>query len=160
MGINPDHLRDYVIVPALRRMGESYLSDDAVELLLMIAAHESHLGTYLKQTKGPALGIYQMEPFTFNDILDNYVAYKPNLQYIVQPFVYSTVIPEHLLVHDLQFATIMARIHLLRDRYALPSHTDTVAMAKYAKRVWNTEAGKATSNDYLRAYERLVEGSW
>ena len=47
-------------------------SDNAVNLLMGTAAQESHLGKYRKQIGGgPALGIFQMEPATFNDIVNN-----------------------------------------------------------------------------------------
>jgi hypothetical protein len=41
---------------------------NAIQLLMGTAAQESHLGTYLKQINGPALGVFQMEPNTEIDI--------------------------------------------------------------------------------------------
>ena len=41
----------------------------AIDLLMGTCAQESHMGTYLRQLGGgPALGIFQMEPFTFLDL--------------------------------------------------------------------------------------------
>ena len=157
MGIEPNHLRKYVIEPSLLRLGTRYKSDDAVELLLMIAAHESKLGHYLHQVGGPAVGIYQMEGETFHDCLVNFVRYNRVLESKQGQEFYRLPNPA-FMAFDLSFATAMARVQLYRDSEALPHRSDVRAMAEYAKRVWNTEAGKATVEDYENAYRELVLG--
>jgi hypothetical protein len=63
--MNPKQLRELVIRPVLEYLHPDIpYSHEAEDLLMMIAAHESHLGEYVKQVQGPALGIYQMEPDT------------------------------------------------------------------------------------------------
>lgn len=137
-----------------------YYSEDVVELLLMIAAHESKLGMYLEQVKGPALGLYQMEPETHDDLLQNYVFYRDNLASALLPFEQSNGLHSDQYKYDIRYATILARIHLYRDKEPLPSKDDITGMAKYAKRVWNTELGKATVEDYEQAYRDNVLGEW
>ena len=66
-----NQLRELIITPALSKL--QLYSKDAEELLIFTCAVESDGGTYLKQIKGPALGIYQMEPRTYNDIWQNYM---------------------------------------------------------------------------------------
>jgi hypothetical protein len=155
--IKPDHLRKYVIKPSLQRLGQRYVSDDAVELLLMIAAHESRLGYFLHQEGGgPAVGIYQMEPATFHDILMNYVKYNRILESSLGKF-YEFPNPA-FMAFDLSFATAMARVHLYRVPSALPDRRDITGMAEYAKKHWNTELGAATVEDYEKAYRELVLG--
>lgn len=67
MSINCEQLRLYVIRPTLEKI--ELWSEAAENLLLGTTAQESHMGTYIKQVgKGPALGIYQMEPATHKDI--------------------------------------------------------------------------------------------
>ena len=56
----------------------------AETLLLGTAKAESGL-IYLKQLKGPALGLYQNEPKTHKDTWDNYLKYKPELAKLVTP---------------------------------------------------------------------------
>ncbi|AUS01812.1 hypothetical protein NVP1293O_24 [Vibrio phage 1.293.O._10N.261.52.E1] len=155
--IRPDHLRKYVIEPSLIRLGSRYKSDDAVELLLMIAAHESHLGEYLHQVGGPAVGIFQMEPATFHDCLVNFVRYNRILENQLGQEFYRLPNPAYM-AFDLSFATAMARVQLYRQPEALPHRSDIRAMAEYAKKYWNTEAGKATVDDYEQAYRVLVLG--
>jgi hypothetical protein len=122
----------------------------------MIAAHESHLGYYLHQEKGPAVGIYQMEPATFHDCLVNYVKYNSILESSLGRF-YEFPVPAYM-AFDLSYATAMARVQLYRAPDRLPHRSDIRAMAEYAKKYWNTELGKATVEDYESAYRELVLG--
>lgn len=66
--MNPQQLHDYIIKPTLKYMGKSYNTVEARFLLLCTAAIESDCGHFIKQVDGPALGIWQMEPETENDI--------------------------------------------------------------------------------------------
>lgn len=44
-------------------------SVEAIDLLMLTAAQESHLGKYIQQLgSGPARGIFQMEPKTLQDL--------------------------------------------------------------------------------------------
>ncbi|KAF0118141.1 MAG: hypothetical protein FD149_866 [Rhodospirillaceae bacterium] len=72
------HFVTTVIRPTLLHLG---LHSPAAEALLLgTAIQESRLGTYLRQTGGgPALGVYQMEPATHEDIWTNFLAYRPDL---------------------------------------------------------------------------------
>ena len=68
--IDNKQLRECIIKPTLDSL--QMYSQAAEELLVFTCACESLGGTYLKQVKGPALGIYQMEPATYQDIWENY----------------------------------------------------------------------------------------
>jgi hypothetical protein len=120
-------------------------SEAAVELLMMTAAHESNLGEFIKQVKGPALGIYQMEPATYNDIFDNYLIYK---------HWSPTRLGADVLRWSLWHSTTLARIHYYRVAEALPETIE--GASEYAKKYYNTIAGKATATKYLEDYLRLV----
>ena len=57
-----------------------YYSPDSANLILGTIAQESAYGKYRKQLgDGPALGICQIEPGTFNDIVTNYLRYRPEI---------------------------------------------------------------------------------
>ena len=76
--LNVDQLRVDLIRPSLDGLGK--WSPQAENLLLLTAAVESALGTYVRQKGGgPALGIYQMEPTTHDDIWANWLRYKPDM---------------------------------------------------------------------------------
>lgn len=149
--INADQLRDLIIIPTLRYLEpEIKYSEAAVELLMMTAAHESHLGTYIAQVKGPAQGIYQMEPLTQNDIDINFLAYRYKLDEKILQLQNNEAVPP--LISSLTYATAMARVHYYRDKEALPDVKDIEGLARYAKRVFNTDLGKATWESYHDAY--------
>ena len=152
--INVKQLEELVIVPTLKYLDpEIPFSDAAVELLKMTAAHESHLGSYIAQVGGPALGIYQMEPATEEDIITNFLWYRE----VLHGKVNSTGSEEPTakdLVSNLSYATAMARVHYYRDKYPLPDVMDIEGLAQYAKRVYNTVEGKAEWRDYYNDYMR------
>lgn len=153
--INKNQFRELVVKPALEFLDpEIPYSEHAVELLMMTAAHESKLGTYLKQVGGPALGVFQMEPTTENDIWENFLEYNQDIYDKVEVLTWD-------LVTNLLYAAAMARVHYFRDSEPLPSGSlsdkkTILELAEYAKRVYNTEAGKATAQKYYDDYMRYV----
>ena len=125
-------------------------SPEAVELLFMIAAHESKLGKYRRQIGGgPALGIYQIEPVTHDSIWDN----CDSIYMLAKQM--NIVRNVDALVNDDRYSTFVARCYLLMDKKPLPKTPE--AMAKYCKSYWN-RTGKATPEQYLDAYNKLVIG--
>lgn len=149
--MNKSQFTKYVLEPTLHSMG--LYSEEAVRLLLMIMAHESRCGYYLHQTVGPALGVYQMEPATYNDII-KFLKRKPALYDEVGEWSSAKSFDEpEEMAGNLYYATAMARAFFLRFPEPIPSGSDE-ELAKYAKKRWNTSAGKATWQDYLEAYRK------
>ena len=75
--LNVTSIRTQVIYPALNKMG--MWSEAAGELVLGTAIVESNL-TYLKQHgDGPALGLWQVQPKTHEDLYANYLNYRPEM---------------------------------------------------------------------------------
>jgi hypothetical protein len=142
--INPKQLRD-LITRILKEIPHGY-SEDAVELLMMIAAHESNLGTYLSQANGPALGIFQIEPITHDDTWENGDSICDNAQLL------GIECAVEKLEYDLRYQIFMARQKLFMVSEAIPSNCMAMKMAEYCKKYWNTEHGKATAYDYHKAY--------
>ena len=128
---------------------------EAVELLLGTAAQESHLGKYRKQIGGgPALGIYQMEPATFDDIVKNYLSSKPVLKEKIIEVSGVTELNSKDLVNNDRLSTCMARVHYLRVKEGIPSSLD--GQARYYKKYYNTYLGAATEQEYISNYKKLV----
>jgi len=156
-------VKEHIVIPVLKQMSIPY-SEEAVELLLMTCAHESNGGEYIKQIEGPALGIYQMEPSTHDDIWNNYLTSKPRLSADAWEQMGRTLYsPKALLIGNLNYATAMARIHYWRVSEALPKKADFLpqhgmdflrALAQYCKDHYNTHLGKATPEKYLSDYLR------
>lgn len=152
--IDPDQLTRLIIRPSLKLMGMH--SRAAEQLLLGTACAESACGKYLHQVGGPALGIYQMEPFTHDDIWGTYIKYRLDLgismRHIISPEDLGKpgMPPKSaLLVHDLRYATIMARLKYRRSPMPLPVAGDWEGMAAMWKAVYNSAAGKGTVEHFM-----------
>lgn len=120
------------------------------------AAQESHLGKYRKQIGGgPALGIFQMEPTTFHDIVNNYLRYKPELAAKIERVArVSRFKAEDIENNDL-LAICMTRVHYLRVKKAIPDNLE--GWATYWKRYYNTPLGKGMAEEFIANYKRYVQ---
>jgi len=123
-------------------------SQEAEDLLMGTAAQESRLGKYIAQINGPAKGIFQMEPATEKDLWEYIV--RKDLNHLVGTV--SGVFSPNLLhlEGNLIYQIIIARIFYRRVKEAIPE--GLVPQAKYYKKYWNTELGKATVDQYVRNY--------
>ncbi len=156
---------EHVIQPVLDQLDMSVgakgqlNTQAAINLILMIAAHESGHLTYSKQVRGPALGFTQMEPATFTWLMEWLGKSKPYLLDALSFFgPIDSPTPEYMVISP-QYAVAAARLNLLRFPEALPHADDLEGLAKYAKKYWNTSAGKATEADYLNAYLAMNGGA-
>tara|TARA_R110000787_G_C13359482_1_gene439933 strand:- start:59 stop:493 length:435 start_codon:yes stop_codon:yes gene_type:complete len=136
--MNKKQLTELVIIPTLRKIPNGY-SKEAVKAIQMIIAHESVGGEYIAQTKGPALGVIQMEPFTHNEV------WKWGDSIAKNAIALGIVQDESRLVYDLRYNVFMARQKLFMASGALPSNE--FEMAEYLKLNWNGD-GKATAQKY------------
>jgi len=156
--MDANQLKVHIIEPSLRELG--LFSDAAVQLLMLTCAQESKLGHYIVQIRGPALGIFQVEPATYSDMFSNYLKYKPELSAKlsriagVEPGI---IPPAETMIYNLKYAAAIARIHYLRAPDALPELDDIASMANYYKKIFNTHLGKATAKEAMDNYARYVE---
>jgi len=75
--IDVEQFTRYIVKPALLHIGLDTLA--ATRLVVGTALTESRL-TYLKQVGGgPALGFFQMEPNTHDDIWENYLRFRRDM---------------------------------------------------------------------------------
>ncbi|WP_333609337.1 hypothetical protein [Arsukibacterium sp.] len=132
-----------IATDCLKRWG--LYSPAVVELMAMIVAHESMHGRYRRQINGPALGLFQIEPPTHDDIWQN----GPGIKRRAAQFGIKQDVSQ--LEHSDEYSIFVARHHLMRDPNPIP--TDAIAMAEYCKSYWNTVKGKATAEKYLRDWE-------
>lgn len=146
MSIDAKQLRQYVIRPACE--GLDLYSLAAEELLLGTACQESQCGRYLHQLgKGPALGIFQMEPATHDDIWRNFLSGHDALESKV---VYTNGSRADEMVWNLRYAAAMCRIHYYRVKEPLPAASDLRGQAEYWKKHYNTLGGAGTVAEYMR----------
>lgn len=150
--LNIDQVRELIIVPALETL--QLYSKAAEQLVLGTGLVESNL-THLKQLgDGPALGLWQMEPATHDDIWLNYLAYKPELTERLQSL--GPIRFPLALVGNLWYAAAMCRIHYYRVPNPLPAEDDIEAQAAYWRRHYNTPAGKGTEAKYINIWHRRI----
>lgn len=124
-------------------------STAAVNLLLGTAAAESDFGTYLRQRGGgPAKGVFQIEPNTFNWLRGVYRDKYPELA--------GREASE--LVSDLRLSIIMARLRYRVVKEPLPPADDIHALALYWKEHFNTYHGAGTVEDFEKKYAEYVDG--
>ena len=155
MGIDSNQLLRYVIKPALTLLDMA--SPAAEALLLGTAAQESHCGRYLHQLgNGPALGIFQMEPATYHDIWENYIAYRPKIQKQLAILWPVRPEPEEMVV-NLLLAAVMSRIHYRRVPVPLPQAEDLSGLADYWKKYFNSSLGRGTTAEFITNWHRFLE---
>lgn len=147
--------RSLIVEPVLSKL--RVYSKNAEELLVFTCAAESLGGTLLQQVKGPALGIYQMEPNTYTDIWVNYIRARNQLATLMALHFGCNKIPDvDRMVYDLHYATAMARIHYLRMPGNLPDAKDIDGIWDYYKKYYNTEKGKAKKEDSIKKYQDFI----
>jgi hypothetical protein len=129
----------------------------AEDLVMGTAAQESHL-KYVKQLgSGPALGLFQVEPFTYNDYWDNFVDDRSDLRESILHAIRTEGEPRpDRVIWDLRYASIMCRIHYRRIRSPLPQHGDISGYAAYWKKYYNTIHGSGTEEEFIKNF-KLVE---
>lgn len=153
---NIDQFKEFIIKPALIDL--VMFTEEAMELLVFTCAVESHGGTYLKQIKGPALGIYQMEPETYIDIWKNYLDKKNSILMMLLSNFQCTFMPDEFrMVYDLRFATAMARIHYARVPEKLPAKDDIDGLWNYYKKYYNTAKGAAKKAESIEKYKWFMK---
>jgi len=137
-----------LIERVLRRVDPALCSLAAVNLLLGTAAQESRFGTYLRQLRrGPARGVFQMEPGTFRWLRGRYKKKYP-------------LIADRLFAEiewDLRLSIIMARLRYRIVPVVLPDADDVVALARYWKQFFNTIHGAGTVEEFVGNYKKYVE---
>lgn len=145
-------LQLYIIRPTLKRYNLWSLS--AENLVMGTAAQESHCGKWLHQMGGgPALGLYQMEPRTYFDIIKRVVPrFAKKCGIDIEDFSSN---PE-VLIYDAQLATLMCRLQYARWPEPLPAPHDIQKLARIWKSRYNTAKGKGTVNEFIGNFNGML----
>jgi len=143
MALNKNWLRKY-ISDTLKEFDVH--SIEATELLMLTAAQESRLGTYLTQVNGPALSIFQIEPATYADIHERILEKK-------WKGVFSSDCMS--LITDFKTSVMACRGKYLSIKEAIPKTNDIKDLAKYWKKYYNTYRGAGKVEDAIRNYKNF-----
>ena len=119
-------------------------SDEALQTLMIIAAHESMRGRYRRQMKAdnPALSLWQIERPTFDTVME-FSARWPD--YAKRCGYDPALVKFEDIEHDDKLSCVVARARLSMDKKPLPK--TPIEQAEYAKVFWNA-GGKASSEKY------------
>ena len=151
--IDPGQLLRLVIRPALIHIG---LHSQAAEQLVLGTALAESAGKHLHQVGGgPALGLWQMEPATHDDIYENYLKNRRELDALVDGLRTSAALTDGAfeLIGNLYYGAAMCRIHYRRIPAAMPYAGSIDGMAHYWKQHYNTPAGKGTVEKALPSFQ-------
>ncbi|GAB6854477.1 hypothetical protein [Asaia astilbis] len=147
-GINTSQLKALVVAPTLQLMGQSHASMAAVNLVVGTALAESN-AAYLRQVTntgyGPAMGLWQMEPFTHDDCWSNWLRYpgQSKAATAIRAMIGNLPATADLMVTNLAYACAMCRVKYYRAPAALPHFADAEGLSRYHKQFYNSALGAA-----------------
>ena len=131
---------------------DSY-SDDALALVVRTGMAESGYRALKGYGEGnPAIGFWQVEPATLNDMITNYIHYrshyKKNLISLGMNFEKDTIMS---VMSNMAVQAALCRLHYRRDKDPIPSWDNLEGQASYWKRVYNTVEGRGTVKHFMKA---------
>ena len=144
-----------VVQPALKKLKLWSLS--AEELVLGTAIVESGL-TYLKQHgDGPALGLWQVEPATHDDLYTNFLNFRPELGSKLIELRAAGLSLDENLATNLMYGAAVCRLCYYRKPDALPEAGDIEGQAAFWKEHYNTIFGKGTVSKYVYKVQQALK---
>lgn len=160
-GINAGQLREHVIRPVVRYMAEATglpMDSEAAEMLLIgTQAHESHGHQWISQyPSGPARGGFQQEIETHDWLWSDYLKRRTDIANAILAMVPEGGNTADRMTYDLAYATAMARVRYWIDPEPLPAARDIYGLARTWKRVWNTEQGAGTIEQFIHNFRQYA----
>ena len=128
-------------------------SDDALALVVRTGMAESGYRALKGYGDGnPAIGFWQIEPATLDDMIDNYIKYRS--KYKIELIDLGMKFDNNKIISVMSNMAIQAalcRLHYRRDKNPIPSWTDLEAQGVYWKRIYNTPLGRGTVEHFVEA---------
>lgn len=152
--------RKFVVEPATKICASAGIPDTefARDLLVATAAQESNLGTYLhQQGAGPALGVFQIERRSLQDLFDGFISRQGKLAGLISAISIPATFPADQIIFDLRFAAVIARLFYFRVREPMPTQVTMDNLWHYYKTHYNTGAGAATRGTFETAVKKLTD---
>lgn len=139
---------------------EIYDTPAARELLFGTACTESGLRPRFQDKNGTAIGLFQVEYATFLDLWNRAIKTK-------YPKLYKEIKKNYagedkqIRFEDLQLSdelcAVFARMKYAQAKSHIPPAADLEAQARYYKKYYNTELGKASHKSYLKRRAEVLE---
>ena len=148
-------IKHQIIAPTLKEIG--LYSDTALNLVTGTGLVESGFRVTVQYGGGPALGWFQMEPATHDDIWRNYLRYRPELAQSVSDLCHDEKPSASLLQSNPAYAAAMCRVKYLRSPLPLPKNT-AFNLCQYWKQVYNTPMGKGQVDDqHISLFQAAID---
>ena len=152
----PD-VRELWVKPALAALPAGMATLSAQQGVLGIGLKESGY-IHLRQIgTGPALGFWQMEPNTHDDMWRNFIAYRPGLKAALMSILNGIAPHAWRLIDNPIYAAAMCRLHLFRQSAPLPAANDAVGWAADWKNHYNTAAGAGVADQATPIFRAAME---
>ena len=150
-----------LIAPTLEKIG--LYSDTALNLVTGTGLVESGYRVTVQSGGGPALGWFQMEPVTHDDIWRNYLVYRKGLSQKILSLLPENLSPASSKFHPPSscliypaYAAAMCRMKYLRVPAPLPPN-DAKSLSLYHKRYYNTMQGKANATKNIPLFQEVID---
>ncbi|MGS0648983.1 hypothetical protein ACU81Q_15300 [Komagataeibacter melomenusus] len=157
-GLDLGQFKSEIVVPVLASIGLGGAA--AVNLLTGTALAESGLYA-LRQRNGPALGLWQMEPFTHDDIWATFLSAprQSGLKTMMLAMLARDASGgSDQLIANLRYACAMARLKYYRAPDHLPAADDARAQARAWKHIYNTSLGAGTPDpQHVALFQQAIE---
>lgn len=161
--LNVRQFKYRVVIPTLETLPLGGNIIEAANMLTGTALVESKL-TFLDQIEaggdkkiGPALGLFQMEFPTHQDIWKNFLTYRKGLAEAVRLLKIGGLSDMQNLIVNMAYATAMCRVHYLRSDDPLPAANDALGMAKLWKKHYNTIHGAGKVEHATPLFKQAIE---
>lgn len=156
-GMDLGDVRREWIEPALKFLPDALNTPARVQLVLGIGNKETQY-RYLRQIGGgPALGPWQMEPATHDDMWRNFIRYRPELQSAALRLLAGATPDAKLMTVRMDYSALMAALHTRRSKDPLPAYGNAYAQATFWKDNFNTSLGKGTVAGALPYFQQAVK---
>ena len=146
--LNLNSMQQQVIYPSLNKMG--MWSEAAGELVLGTTIVEKSNLTYLKQHgDGPALGLWQVEPATHEDLYANYLNFRSEMMSSLMELRSPALNMNENLAANLMYGAEVYRLCYYRKPDPLPEAGDVEGQGAFWKKHYNTPLGAGTVPNYV-----------
>jgi hypothetical protein len=149
--IDPATARAQFVQPALDQLG--LYSLDAEKLLMGTAAVESNFANFIQFGGGPARGMFQMEPPTFEDLVGRVLGHHAALNTAIKGMAEALPLSFLELTSNHLFAAGMARVKYFSIPAPIPS--SLAEQAHYWRHYYNGESVHGLQEaDYIASWNR------
>lgn len=155
MGLDIAQFRELIIKPTLLAVD---LWSEAAEVLIAGTAFVESDLSYVKQIHGPAVGVMQMEPATYNDLRTRMILGHADKTKKALDFLAMDMFPfkADFLVGNLYASVMFARFKYYLNKEPLPGSMDFINLAKFYKKIYNTPLGAADINVATAKFKSIV----